>query len=79
MEQNNIVELIKILINKGVDFTDVYELNGLYCILIEWGDWKHSHSYCENVMRELGYTFEGETIVEENGSDCYSSVHYYKL
>lgn len=47
-------------------------------IHIEWGDWKHSHARLDYVMKHyLGYTLIKEQVTEEDGSDTYSSVHYY--
>ena len=46
-------------------------------IHIDWGDWKHDHRWCNELMDYLGWG-EGDCIVtEENGSDCYSATHYY--
>ena len=47
-------------------------------IEIEWGDWKHDHLCCDHIMRENGYTLINEVVTEENGSDTYSSIHYYR-
>jgi len=48
-------------------------------IEIEWGDWKHDHAYADQVMGSCGFKFIGEMVTNENGSDCYSSIHYYKM
>lgn len=48
-------------------------------IEIEWGDWKHEHGYANYVMQKYGFKKIREEITEENGDDCYSSVHYYKF
>ena len=45
---------------------------------IEWGDWKHDHILCDELMKEKGRELESESVSEENGSDCYSSTHTYK-
>lgn len=50
----------------------------LIYVQINWGDWKHEHLYCSYLMNELGYDDCGEETTEENGSDCYSALHYYK-
>ena len=44
---------------------------------ISWGDWKHEHGWCKNLMGYLGYTEMGCRVTEENGSDCYSATHYF--
>ena len=46
-------------------------------VSIDWGDWKHEHGYCKNLMGYLGYTEMGSRVTEENGSDCYSAIHYF--
>lgn len=45
---------------------------------IGWGDWKHDHLYCDHIMRENGYILINEDVIEEDGSDTYSSIHYYR-
>lgn len=45
---------------------------------IGWGDWKHDHLCCDHIMKENGYTLINEVVTEEDGSDTYSSIHYYK-
>ena len=52
--------------------------NGLLSITIEWGDWKHDHGFADYLMQKMGYTLLSEQITEEDGSDCYSSIHIYK-
>lgn len=69
-------------IKNYLDENEVYpdEVNGggdHVSVTIEWGDWKHSHGYCDEVMEEIGYQLDDEEVTEENGSDCYSSIHYY--
>ena len=46
---------------------------------IEWGDWKHEHGYADYIMSINGFDKITEKLTEEDGSDCYSSIHYYKL
>ena len=52
--------------------------DGKFEIRIEWGDWKHDHAYCDYLMRQIGYKLIAEDVFEEDGSDCYSSTHYYE-
>ena len=52
--------------------------NGCISIEIEWGDWKHTHGYSDYLMEEMGYKCTFEEVTEEDGSDCYSSVHFYE-
>lgn len=52
---------------------------------IEWGDWKHDHLRSEYVFEdycaEHGYeaTKLYSCTTEENGSDCYSALHAYRV
>jgi hypothetical protein len=46
-------------------------------VSISWGDWKHEHGWCSDLMRYLGYVKVGEVVTEEDGSDCYSAEHTY--
>ena len=45
---------------------------------IEWGDWKHDHLYLKYLMEQKGFVQVDEELTEENGSDCYSSIHTFK-
>lgn len=46
-------------------------------VSISYGDWKHDHMWCDDLMQYLGYKCTEEEVTEENGSDCYSADHYY--
>ena len=48
-------------------------------VYIEWGDWKHDHAHTDYCMKVNGFKKVGEEVTEEDGSDCYSSVHTYQL
>lgn len=50
----------------------------IVCVSIEWGDWKHDHAYADYLMEQIGYKLIDEVETETDGSDCYSSNHYYK-
>lgn len=51
---------------------------GVVSVLIEWGDWKHEHLWCNDLMAYIGFdTCCEEYVTEENGSDCYSAEHYF--
>lgn len=73
-------EIYKYLLDKEL-YTEVSErkLHGIRVVEvhIEWGDWKHEHGYCDYLMEELGYKKLGDRITEEDGSDCYSAVHFF--
>lgn len=53
--------------------------DGTCSIAIEWGDWKHDHRYLDHLMTKNGFEVINEELTNEDGSDCYSSVHYYRL
>lgn len=68
----------KRLTEEGISFSDISEYdNGEVNVLIEWGDWKHDHRYCDVIMKEFGYELSSVTETEENGSDCYSAIRTY--
>lgn len=46
-------------------------------IEISWGDWKHEHLYADYVMKQHDFLLKNEVVTEEDGTDCYSSIHYY--
>lgn len=73
----DIMELNKYLREHQL-FVDIQEDEGRFAILIEWGDWKHDHMYCDHLMKEIGYICIEEEITEEDGSDCYSAIHTYE-
>ena len=74
-ELTNIYNYLK---ENGAYPSDVYK-NGedSVSVQIDWGDWKHEHRWCNDLMRYLGYTCGDEVVTEENGSDCYSATHYF--
>ena len=75
-----IEEIQKMLIDHKIAVADVSEYDdGTIEVGIEWGDWKHDHEYCDELMQENNYELIGEYEIDENGSDCYSSIHQYKL
>ena len=72
-------KVYKYLSHKDVS-ADVYPYgNGLPVITVEihWGDWKHDHAYCRSLMEDLGASYLNTTVIEEDGSDCYSACHYF--
>ena len=48
-------------------------------VVVEWGDWKHDHAYLDWVMNENGFVKTNEVVTEDDGSDCYSAVHTFKV
>lgn len=68
----------KIFKDKGY-YYEIGTLQGRVSVEIIWGDWKHDHSFVDYVMRnDLGLKKVDETITEEDGSDTYSSIHYFE-
>lgn len=63
--------------DKGVWHESGLTTESIVAITIEWGDWKHDHDYVDYLMGELGYEKLGERETETDGSDCYSSIHFY--
>lgn len=41
------------------------------------GDWKHSHRMADIIAEELNGEKIGERVYESDGSDTYSSIHFY--
>jgi hypothetical protein len=73
-----VAKIQKRLTEEGISFSDVSEYsNGEVNVLIEWGDWKHDHLYCDVIMKEFGYELSTATTTEEDGSDCYSAIRSY--
>ena len=71
--------LLKYLYDNGVSsVVDAGETAEGAVVEIEWGDWKHDHMWCDELMGYLGYTLTDEIETEENGSDCYSAERYYE-
>lgn len=52
--------------------------DGTVYVEIHWGDWKHDHWYCQDLMSELGYVLVGKEVTEEDGSDTFSAIHTYE-
>ena len=68
----------RFLSDNGIYNDDISQFNeGAVSVSISWGDWKHEHGYLRNLMQYIDYKEVGESVTEENGSDCYSSIHYF--
>jgi hypothetical protein len=49
-------------------------------IYVDWGDWKHDHFALDWFMIEkFNLACIRNETTEEDGSDCYSSIHFYKV
>ena len=52
--------------------------DGTIAIDISWGDWKHDHAFLNVLIRNnFNLNLVDEVVNEEDGSDCYSSTHYF--
>ena len=55
--------------------------NDIRMIAVEviWGDWKHEHWCLDWLMQKNfpGLQSIHTQTTEEDGSDCYSAIHYY--
>ena len=58
---------------------EIYPYMGIsIAVEINRGDWKHDHAFVDYIMRNLrNVTKFGEEVTEEDGSDTYSSIHYF--
>ena len=52
--------------------------DGTIEINVEWGDWKHDHLFLKHIMWKNHYRQTNEVVTEEDGSDTYSAIHYFK-
>lgn len=73
-EYDNIYQHLR---EHDADFDEIGQTDDHIEISVSWGDWKHSHAYLDHLMKELGYVKDDEELTEEDGSDCYSSIHFY--
>lgn len=75
--QSDVNALKKEFKEKDLYVDDISICDEKIYITIEWGDWKHSHAFCNYLLSQKGYKLEDEEVTEEDGSDCYSSIHTY--
>jgi hypothetical protein len=57
----------------------VDERENMIAIEISWGDWKHEHLRLDWMMQDNFDNIQSihNVTTEEDGSDCYSAIHYY--
>ena len=73
-------EAYKVLTDGGV-YGDVEpQFHGFsdICVEIHWGDWKHEHLRCDWLLEGLGFELVSAEVTEDDGSDCYSALRYYR-
>lgn len=53
----------------------------MIAVEIRWGDWKHDHARFDWLMEKNFSDIKRVKthITEDNGSDCYSAIHYYEF
>ena len=60
------------------EIVDYNEQTKMIAVEITRGDWKHDHLRMDYFMQR---TYDIRSIItqttEEDGSDCYSAIHYY--
>ena len=73
------IEVINKLLEDNNFWADTYPYHDLpvVCVEISKGDWKHDHWRCDEILEEAGFVKMSEKTIWENGSDCYSSIHYF--
>jgi hypothetical protein len=78
LEGDNLPDIQTYLSDNECYTDEVYnDHNEDLCVSISWGDWKHEHLWCRDLMGYIGYREIGEVDLEEDGSDCYSSTHIF--
>lgn len=75
-----VAETIEKILNDAYICHELYSVDttgivGNVGILIPWGDWKHDHLRADYLVP---YTCTHVVVTEEDGSDCYSAVHFYE-
>ena len=67
-------------------YHEAYISNDVLHIDIQWGDWKHDHWNADYLVKEffeqkpeIYKVVTTKRITEEDGSDCYSAIHLYKI
>lgn len=75
-EKGEISRISQFLNDNGVDGEVLSSDNEVY-VYISWGDWKHDHAWCQELMSYLGYKRVSFDVTDEDGSDCFSAEHTY--
>lgn len=80
---NDIVKLLNDN-NLWANEVGIEPISNIIEIKINWGDWKHEHLRTDSLvgtyLNSKGIHFiKSERETENDGSDTYSSIHYYRL
>jgi hypothetical protein len=61
------------------EMVDYNEKTKMIAVEVIWGDWKHEHARLDWLVGETFNNLRSIHTVttEEDGSDCYSAIHYY--
>lgn len=61
------------------EMVDYNEQTRMIAIEVIWGDWKHEHARLNWLVKENFPDLRSvhEVTTEDDGSDCYSAIHYY--
>jgi hypothetical protein len=67
------------ILRDGDVWADVFPHDEAFiAVEINNGDWKHDHLRAGWLLESAGYTHISEVVTEEDGSDCYSAIHYFR-
>lgn len=75
----NVESLLTDILEDQRRFYYVWEHDQYVSIDVQWGDWKHDHGFIDYFMEKLGFILIETELTEEDGSDCYSATHIYRL
>ena len=76
--KRHIGDTIRSFLNDNGVWADVYcQTDDNVVVNIDWGDWKHDHAWCQELMGYLGYKRVSFDVTDEDGSDCFSAEHTY--
>ena len=71
-------DTIHSFLNDNGVWADVYcQTDDNVVVNIDWGDYKHDHAWCQELMGYLGYKRVSFDVTDEDGSDCFSAEHTY--
>lgn len=74
-EEKEVYEHLK---KNDVDFYDVWEdSNGVICVDVKLGDWKHSHLRLRNIMEKFGYSLIDRDVYDTEYGDTFSAIYTY--
>jgi hypothetical protein len=75
-----VAEATEILETRGASaevYSTIYNNRPVIAVEITWGDWKHDHLFVDHILMSNGFAHIANETTEEDGSDCYSAIHYF--